>query len=137
MKKNSQHSASVGTPTHPATPPQVPQPQFATPLAPYPYPYYPPPPYYPPSGHAGPSNLGQLNVPQPPSSPPPAGLSLDGFFDSHDISENVQMAFRDWGFEIGDSFADITDDMVQTAGIKILEWKRVSKAYKKYKHSFD
>jgi hypothetical protein len=131
---------STPAPAQPTTfshPPYTPFP----PPSPYGYPpfnlFYPFPQhnFFPQPGFekASSPNWGQ-SMQQPPSSPPPPGSSLDQFCDNYNINFASQMKLDQLGFEIGDDLTSISPEQYESVGFKHLEWSRVLKAYKKFKH---
>ena len=134
------------TPTPAATPTATPASFSHPPYTPFPLPSpygYPPyTPYYrfpqpnffgqPSFRQAGPSNWGQT-APQPQSSPPPMGSSLDEFCNNYNISFTARTKLDQLGFEIGDDLSSISQEQYESVGFKHLEWSQVLKAYRKFK----
>jgi len=139
-------SDTPATPTPAATatttPASFPHPPYTPFPSPSPYGYPPYTPYYgfpqpnffsqPSFGQAGPSNWGQT-APEPQSSPPPAGSSLDDFCNNYNISFTACTKLEQLGFEIGDDLTSISQEQYESVGFKHLEWNRVLKAYRKFK----
>jgi len=108
----------------------------------HPYPGYPPmgyvmphfmPPFMPwPSTAQPPAGPGTQD---PPSSPPPAELgSLEEFYLQFNIPDHAQVGLEKLGFQIGDDLSQVPIEEVKGAGIKVLDWQRILKQYRKYKH---
>ena len=73
----------------------------------------------------------------PPSSPPHADTgSLEHFYQSFQIAPDVQEGLKRLGFQIGDDLLQVSMEDVKEVGIKVLDWKRVLKHYREYKHHF-
>jgi hypothetical protein len=58
---------------------------------------------------------------------------VHGFCQAYGISENEELALDKLGFELGDNLEQVTEHQYEAVGFKTLAWKRVLKAYKKFK----
>jgi hypothetical protein len=72
---------------------------------------------------------------EPPSSPPPADSgSVEDFYQQFNISPAVQEGLSNLGFQIGDDLSQVPMEDVKQVQIKLLDWRRVLKHYREYKH---
>jgi hypothetical protein len=104
---------------------------------PQPYPMYGyPPPFFPQMGPLMPwPNQHQIGGQNMPSSPPPEDTgSLEDFYDQFRVAEDVREGLERLGFQIGDDLSKVSSEEVKDVGIKLLDWQRLLKHYRKYKH---
>jgi hypothetical protein len=82
--------------------------------------------------------LGQHSPPMPKarersSSPIIIPGDVHDFCESYGIKENEELGLEKLGFALGDDLEEVAEKEYQAAGFKTLSWKRVLKAYKKFK----
>lgn len=87
-------------------------------------------------GAAGPSmvSMPTMTPNSPPSSPPTANYSIAEFCKKYELGEQAEAGLENLGFRFGDDLRTVTTDEYMKAGFKLLEWRRVLKAYRKVKH---
>jgi hypothetical protein len=67
------------------------------------------------------------------SSPIDIPGDVHAFCDAYGIKEEEEQALENLGFVMGDNLGQVTEHEYKEAGFKLLAWKRVLKAYKKFK----
>jgi hypothetical protein len=72
-------------------------------------------------------------VEDPPSSPILADIDTAVFCNCYNLDESTEAGLEKLGFVIGDDLAAVSEKEYTDAGFKPLAWKRVLKAYKKFK----
>jgi hypothetical protein len=69
------------------------------------------------------------------SSPIEMSSNIHTFCNPYGIDDHDEKALNRLGFVLGDNLNEVTELEYKEAGFKPLAWKRVLKAYKKYKHN--
>jgi hypothetical protein len=82
--------------------------------------------------HAGPS-MASMPRNDPPSSPPTANCTVAQFCETYDLGDQTEAGLEKLGFRFGDDLISVTPEEYAAAGFKVLEWKRLLKAYKMLK----
>jgi hypothetical protein len=67
------------------------------------------------------------------SSPIDIPGNIHAFCEAYGIKEEEEQALKSLGFVMGDNLGQVMEHEYQEAGFKPLAWKRVLKAYKKFK----
>jgi hypothetical protein len=70
----------------------------------------------------------------PPSSPPTADCTIAEFCEKYGLGERVEAGLDKLGFCFGDDLNNVSAEEYTDAGFKVLEWKRLLKAYRRLKH---
>ena len=69
----------------------------------------------------------------PPSSPPSANYIAAEFCELYNLGEQAAIGLEKLGFCFGDNLDAIKSEEFAKVGFKLLDWKRLLKAYKKAK----
>ena len=70
----------------------------------------------------------------PPSSPPTdVNCSITEFCETYNLGDHAKVGLEKLGFRFGDDLTMVTSEEIVEAGFKLLEWRRVLKAYRKLK----
>jgi hypothetical protein len=80
---------------------------------------------------------GMVSMPtlSPPSSPPTAAdCTIAKFCEKYKLGDAVAAGLDKLGFCFGDELNSVMQQEYTEAGFKVLEWKRLWKAYRKLKH---
>ena len=118
--------------------PPFPQMPIGNPFSAY-MPWYPNPMQVPPSNPMQPlysQTPGPVRMDasvDPPSSPIRGDFDVAEFCQLYNLDDDTQASLELLGFVIGDDLEEVTEKEDTAAGFKALAWKRVLKAYKKFK----
>jgi hypothetical protein len=83
---------------------------------------------------ASPSTAFMPTKASPPFSPLTTNCTIAEFCEKYNLGKQVEVGLDELGFYCGDDLSTVTAEEYTMAGFKLLEWRRVLKAYRKLKH---